>query len=128
LLQSRWLVSGRSSSGSERALDSPTFVCTSFALRGAPCGDDSRPRTALRRYHDQESPERGRPNNPETFVVVGVGPIRKPPSQIAAGNGLRLFERHPVLGQVDTRLLQFPGVPRHLGTVGSGPYPGLIAC
>ncbi|MBA3235251.1 MAG: PD-(D/E)XK nuclease family protein [Chloroflexi bacterium] len=49
LLQSSWLVSGmkNSSSGS-------SFVGMSFALRGAPCGDEPRPPTALGRYHDQQ--------------------------------------------------------------------------
>jgi hypothetical protein len=78
LLQSRWLVSGRSSSGAERALPLSTFVLTSFALRGAPCGDDPRPRAALGGYHEEKPSKRGRPDDPIAFLFVGMCPIRKP--------------------------------------------------
>jgi hypothetical protein len=30
-----------------------------------------------------------------------------------------------VLGEIVTRLLRFPGVPRHRGTVATSPYSGL---
>jgi hypothetical protein len=121
LLQSMPLTSGmkNSSSGS-------SFVRMSLALRGAPCGDDSRPWAALGRYHDQQCADR-RGSSDQESVLIDVPWVRHPTRETRIGNGLRLFERHSVPGQIDTRLLQIPRVPRHRGTVRTGPYPGLIS-
>ena len=125
VLQSIELVSGRSSSSISGARALAAFVFTAFALRGAPCGDDPRPRAALRRYHEQEPTSIGKADHPES--IVRPSGIRRPPRQGRFGDRHGLFERDPVLGHVDTRLLRIPAVPRHHGTVGAGAYPGLNA-
>ena len=126
LLQSRWLVSGRSSSGSGLAFSSSTFVFTAFALRGAPCGDDARLWAAFRRYHEQQPAKRRGSDDPGALLVLGVRLIRKPSREVPVQDRLGLLERHSVPDPIFTRLLRIPGVPRHRGTVVTAPYPRLI--
>ena len=47
----------KSNSGISRSASSPE-VFIAFALRGAPCGDDPRPRAAFRGYHDDDPSQR----------------------------------------------------------------------
>ena len=119
-LQSNPLTSGmkNSSSGS-------SFVRMSFALRGAPCGDDSRLRAALGHYHDEERTSAGVPHEHEPIVVAIMTHVRPDSSVWIEIDRRRVVERHLVLRQVDTRLLQIPVVPRHRRTVATGPYPRL---
>ena len=118
VLQSRPLTSGmkNSSSGS-------SFVRMSFALRGAPCGDDSRLWAALRRYHDEQVAQ-CRWSRDQIGPHAGTR-IGHPQRETLVRNRLRLVERHPVLGQVDTRFLQIPGVPRHHRTVATATHQRL---
>jgi len=125
LLQSIRLVSGRCSSATSRAVRSATFVFTSFALRGAPCGDDSRLWATFRRYHEQEGPKHGGPDDPGALLLVRMRIIGTPPSEVRIGDSLRFFERHPVQRQIGTRLSPIPRVPRHRRTVATLPYLGL---
>jgi hypothetical protein len=121
VLQSMPLTSGmkNSSSGS-------SFVRMSFALRGAPCGDDSRPWAALGRYHDEQVAE-GRGSSDQESVLIGAPWVRHPSRETRIGNGLCLLERHSVVAQVGLGLHRIPVVPRHRGTVLTVPYPGLTS-
>jgi hypothetical protein len=95
----------------------------SFALRGAPCGNDSRLGAALGRYHNEQSSLYGFTDHhePRPFPrVIKIGSI--PPKRIVV-NGIALFKGHPVLPKVFLRLARVPGIPaRHRRTVESGPY------
>ena len=115
----------KSISGMKNSSSGSSFVFTSFALRGAPCGNDPRPWAAFGRYHEQKLSSTRMTDHDEPFIVAMVKGIRPTTSAWIEIDGRALLERHPVLRPVDTRLLQVPDVPRHHGTVSTSPYPGL---
>ena len=85
LLQSRPAASGRLS----------LFVDTSFALRGAPCGDDPRPVAALGGYHQQE-PVKGRVSEDERAALeAAVARIRKEERVSIEDDRIRLVNETP---------------------------------
>ncbi len=112
--QSRWLVSGRLS----------LFVDTSFALRGAPCGDDPRPWAAHREYHHEKHALRGMAQDPNSWLdarMRGVG--HQQPQRIAGG--LRGFtKRDSMLPEVLLGLQRIPVVAEHRRTVASELFAG----
>ncbi len=112
LLQSSPLRSGASS----------LFVDTSFALRGAPCGDDPWLEAAERDYHHQESPQAGVPDRPESRLNQGVVRVREETSQRARRRSLGLVERHAMVSEILGCLVQIPVEKiRHYRTVEKGP-------
>ena len=116
--QSRPLTSGMKNSSSGLS-----FVRMSFALRGAPCGDDSRPRTAFRRYHNEQESLLRSSDKDETSVARYMTPVWPSPMQRIVFDGAGLIEGDPVLEEVFHRLVHVPVVlPRHRRTVATGPY------
>ncbi len=66
---SAWLQSKPLTSGMKNSSSGSSFVRMSFALRGAPCGNDSRLGTALGRYHDEQVPLPRLTDQDETRMV-----------------------------------------------------------
>jgi len=116
----------KSISGISRS-QSSSDVFTAFALRGAPCGDDPRPRAARRGYHDDDLArervsDRANASLPERMPVIG--------SFIASSvfkHLVGLLERHAVFPEVGLGLLRIPPEPGHRRTVATGPYPGITS-
>ena len=99
----------------------------SFALRGAPCGDDPRPWAALGRYHDQQSAPVGVAKYQRTYLVARIRVVLGPSSQWRFGRSLGFFKRDAMLGDIPRCFPRLPGVLRHHGTVETGTYPGLTS-
>jgi hypothetical protein len=117
----------KSISGMKNSSSGSSFVRMSFALRGAPCGDDSRHRAALRRYHQKQSTARGISDHREALVLENVSDVAPGPSVFIELDRVRFVERHSVLGQIDARLLGIPFVARHRGTLATAPHLGLTS-
>ena len=116
----------KSISGMSRSSSVDVFMA--FALRGAPCGDDPRPWTARRGYHDDHlvhSRVTDRPNSGLAERVPDIGTFLAPISGEHLG---RFCERDTMFAQVRFRFCLIPFVPRHRETVATGPYPSLIPC
>ena len=119
----------KSISGMKNSSSGSSFVFTSFALRGAPCGDHPRLWAAFGRYHEQEEPPTRVADRDESIVVAIVSGIRPSASVGVEIHCCCFVERHPVFREVDARLLEIPYVaPGHRGTIDSASSPGLIAC
>lgn len=87
LLQSSWLVSGRmSSSSSTPTRGSTSFVFTAFALRGAPCGNNARPRGRSRTLPRAKVGPGTSTREPRIALRPGNGPDLGP---IGRGGGWR---------------------------------------
>jgi hypothetical protein len=88
----------------------------SFALRGAPCGDDPGPWAAFGSYHNEQVPLLRLSDQDETSVVPPVPSVRPCPMQRIVFDGTGILERHTVPGQVHTSLLREGRLPsRALG-------------
>ena len=88
-------------------------VFIAFALRGAPCRDDTRAWPVLRGYHEQESAQVGPADCQEPDLQIGVLRIDHDARQLAVQNGLSLQERHSMLEDVGGVLVGVPLVLRH---------------
>jgi hypothetical protein len=107
----------KSISGMKNSSSGSSFVRMSFALRGAPCGDDSRPWAASGHYHG-EQPCLARPAGDALAWFGRVTCIHLPLGECVSDHRLGFLEPNAVFCQVDTRLLQIPVAPRHRRTVG----------
>jgi len=116
----------RSISGMSRSKSSVDVVIA-FALRGAPCGDDSGPRARSGGYHDEEAAT-VRPADDSHASISWLAHFEPPRREPAMKNSLSLLERDAVLPGIDASLPQVPVVPRHRGTIGKHAYPRLISC
>ena len=108
------------SSGISRS-SSSMFVVMTFALRGAPCGDEPRRVAAHGRYHDEQPPLSG-PSDRLRPRVGRVRPVDVNPRERVVDHGSRLFEGHPVLPPVDRRLDGVPAGLAHLRTLATAAY------
>ena len=79
---------------STRLSTSALLVRISFALRGAPCGDDSRAGPALGGYHHQETTKTGPADRPKPLLEARVLQIGDRPRQRVVHDRLCLIERN----------------------------------
>jgi hypothetical protein len=87
----------------------------SFALRGAPCGDDAD--TTLRRlggHHRNESRTIANANGKETLLDVRMISIEARDTAGVLKGSLRLLEADAMLRKVDALLLSVPLVSNHV--------------
>ncbi len=116
----------KSNSGISRSSSASSFVFMSFALHGAPCGDDPRPWARKRDYHDQKSTSRrpGRDLDPRISVrMIDVSFLECE----RAEKGLLSFnERDSVHAGIDRLLGLVPVVSRHPGTLVADLYRAVI--
>jgi len=102
---------------------SALFVRISFALRGAPCGDDSRALPALGGYHDEESTKIGPPDGSPPILHARVFEIGDRPRQRGI-HGRRCFiERHAMLPFVLDGLVGVPIETDHAPDATDRPSP-----
>ena len=87
---------------------SALFVCISFALRGAPCGDDSRAWPAFGGYHDEESTKIGPADRSKPLLEARVLQIGDRPRKRVVHGCLCLIERHAMLPFVLAGLVRVP--------------------
>ena len=114
----------QSNSGISRSASS-TFVRIAFALRGAPCGDESRPMTAIRGYHYEQPSLPGEADREESRLAVGMQWVGFRPSQRIVQGTVRFIERNSMPSQVRGGFRRIPVVTRHRGTLASSPYRSL---
>ncbi len=124
---SGWRHSGSvtSISGMKNSSSGSSFVRMSFALRGAPCRDDSRLFAAFGRYHDQQPPLVRVSDRDPTIVLEIESRVRTDQSAGIKLDRPRLVERDVVLCSVFAGLPVVPPEIRHRRTVGMSPYAGL---
>ncbi len=87
---------------------SASFVRISFALRGAPCGNDSRAGLAVRGYHDEEAIKIGPTDGSPPVLDARMFEVGDRSRQPVVHGRLRFEERHSVHADV---LGILPGIP-----------------
>ena len=95
---------------------SASFVCTSIALRGAPCGDDPRAWPAFGGYHHPEPAEIRPADGSVPLLELRVLQVGERACQGAHHHGLCLEERNAALPDIDPLLLRVTVIefhPRH---------------
>ncbi len=103
-------LKARRRSSSERA----GFVRMSFALRGAPCGDDANSTLSCFGGHHRDEPAlRTVANDKDALLGLGVVEIDPRNTVWVLQRGPRLQEAHAVLGAVDALLPLVPSVSYH---------------
>jgi len=102
---------------------SALFVRISFALRGAPCGDDSRAWPALGGYHDEESTKIGPTDGSPPVLHARVFEIGDRPRQRGVNGRLCLIERHAMLPFVLDGLVRVPIETDHTPDTTDRPSP-----
>ncbi len=112
-------------SGISRSSSVDVFI--SFALRGAPCGDDPRPRAVRRGYHDDHEALRGVPDGAGAVLRDRMSEIRPLVRPTGLEDFLGFLERYSVLASIHFRLDRIPVQPRHRETIGIDAYQGLIS-
>lgn len=116
----------KSISGMKNSSSGSSFVRMSFALRGAPCGDDSGHRARNGDYHDQQAANARPTDDPHPILKARVFSVVRPRRDRTVRYRLGLREVDVMLTEVRLRLVQVPVVVRHRGTVRTAPHPGLI--
>ena len=102
---------------------SALFVCISFALRGAPCGDDSRAGLAVRGYHDEDAIKIGPTDGSPPVLRARVFEIGDRPRQRVVHGRLCLIERHAMLPFVLDGLVGVPIETDHTPDTTDRPSP-----
>ena len=102
---------------------SALFVRISFALRGAPCGDDSRPWLAVRGYHDEDAVKIGPTDGSPPVLHDRVFEIGDRPRQRVVHGRLCLIERHAMLPFVLDGLVGVPIETDHTPDTTDRPSP-----
>ena len=87
---------------------SGVIACIPFALRGAPCGDDSRAWPAFGGYHDEESTKIGPADRSKPLLEARVLQIGDRPRKRVVHGCLCLIERHAMLPFVLAGLVRVP--------------------
>jgi hypothetical protein len=91
-----------------------SYVCISFALRGAPCGDYSGPSAAsFRRYHNQQATQVGPTDGHGSGLIFGVNFIEHLKAVRVEEHRLGFRERDAVLPRIPSRLSSVPVVQPH---------------
>jgi hypothetical protein len=117
----------KSISGMKNSSSGSSFVRMSFALRGAPCGDDPGSPTLRRDYHDKQSALGRPPHDPHARFPMRVGNVFLPRGEAVRNHGLGFIERHPVISEVGLRLFMIPVEVRHRETVVAMSYASLTS-
>ncbi len=102
---------------------SALFVRISFALRGAPCGDDSRAGLAVRGYHDEDAIKIGPTDGSPPVLHARVLEIGDRPRQRVVHGRLCLIERHAMLPFVLDGLVRVPIETDHAPETTDRPSP-----
>jgi hypothetical protein len=102
-----------------------SFVRMSFALRGAPCGDDSPTWARGGHYHDEQSPNCRPSGDSQPVFRSRMSDVRLLHGKRGRNGVPRFLEGHTVSAEVRFRLPRVPVVSRHRGTVATGSYLGL---
>lgn len=110
---------------------SSSFVFTSFALRGAPCGDDAgQLHVAIGRYHDQATVPARQPDGQGARLVLRVEIVRNLNAPGVHVDALRFIEVDASLANVGVVLVGIPSVLDHAEDSSerrlSRPYPALL--
>ena len=80
---------------------SACFVRMSFALRGAPCGDDAHPTLPVDGDDDEESTARSADADRDDAILSHrVLVVRPEARERIEDDGARFLERHPMFGEV----------------------------
>jgi len=90
------------------------FVRMSFALRGAPCGDDAHSTVNTDRGNDREQPAGRRESDRyRPLLRRRVRAVRPVPGERMDQHSVGLLEAHPMLCQILARLFRIPRRPIH---------------
>ena len=103
-------------------------VRIAFALRGAPCGDDSRPGAVGRDYHDEQTTGCRPADDLHSLLQVRMFDVRLVRRQRTEYSFVGLLEADSVRSNVVSCLGLVPVAPRHRETLAIGPYLGLMPC
>ena len=113
-------------SGMKNSSSGSSFVRMLFALRGAPCGDDSPAGGRNGHYHDEQSPGRRPSSDSQPVFRSRVFDVRLFDSKRVHDGFIGFFEGHSVAPKVPFGLGRVPVKLRHRGTLATAAYPGLI--